>query len=82
MPGLVRKILIVAAADGLILQPLAQRNQRVPGPVQIDYKSHTINPLNDDDGHAEYKAADTLEAHGIIGSRARLAISPSSADSV
>lgn len=67
MPGLVRKLLIIAAADGLILQPLAQRNQRASGSVQIDYQTHTINPLLDDAANSPSDSRAAFEAHGIIG---------------
>lgn len=66
MPGLVRKLVIFAAVDGLVLQPLAQRNQQRPiAPVKIDYKSHAVSPSLRDDGTESNKTS--LEAYGIIG---------------
>ncbi|KAI0861620.1 SacI homology domain-containing protein [Xylaria cubensis] len=38
MPGLARKLLICAAVDGLIIQPLATKGQtRTPNPVKVKY---------------------------------------------
>ena len=66
MPGLVRKLLVVAAVDALFLQPHTHRTQQpVPG-IQISY------------GKTEIRSASTafpgycitsphLEAHGVVG---------------
>lgn len=67
MPGLVRKLLIFAAVDGLILQPTPPRNH---GPttqqaIKIDYKGN-VKPLLKD-RREEDTAPVALEAHGIIG---------------
>ncbi|EEP78034.1 conserved hypothetical protein [Uncinocarpus reesii 1704] len=70
MPGLVRKLLIIAAVDGLILQPYGNgaRNKSSGGfsPLCIEYKSRRIQPLpvgiNYQDKHAE-----RLDSHGIVG---------------
>lgn len=75
MPSLVRKILIVAAIDGLILTPLHNNHgpkQTGPpvGAVRIDYKSKQIVPhlaitgSGDKDGVGD---PGSLEAHGIAG---------------
>ncbi|KAI9831021.1 MAG: hypothetical protein M1819_005259 [Sarea resinae] len=66
MPGLVRKILVVAAVDGLVLQPLAQKNQRAGPGVKIDYKTNGIAPVLDSPKNPSLVAA-SFEAHGIIG---------------
>ncbi|KAF2231444.1 SacI domain-containing protein [Viridothelium virens] len=68
MPGLVRKLLIYAAADGLILQPLSQRNSAAAAAssIRIDYKSHVISPVIHD-WRQEQSGQVPLEAHGIIG---------------
>jgi hypothetical protein len=73
MPGLVRKLLIFAAVDGLILQPAPPRNHRpaTEQAIKISYQSengedHQIQPLLRD-RRAEETAKDALEAHGIIG---------------
>ncbi|EOD51723.1 Synaptojanin [Neofusicoccum parvum] len=67
MPGLVRKLLIFAAVDGLILQPAPPRNHppTTQQAIKIDYKGN-IQPLLKD-RRDEDTAPQTLEAHGIIG---------------
>jgi len=66
MPGLVRKLLLYAAVDGLVLQPVAQRGQRPSTTTTIDYKTHSIKPLlhsSDQDQDKEKQ----LECYGIVG---------------
>jgi hypothetical protein len=66
MPGLVRKILIFAAADGLVLQPLAQRGQRPAQPAKIAYTDNSIGPVLKDGDIAD-AAGKSFEAFGVIG---------------
>ena len=66
MPGLVRKLLIFAAAEGLVLQPLASRHQRGSPAVRIDYESHNIESLAKADEPLDGPLA-AFESHGIIG---------------
>ncbi|GAB7341978.1 hypothetical protein MBLNU457_g0276t1 [Dothideomycetes sp. NU457] len=66
MPALVRKLLICAGAQGVLLQPVNQRNQPSTSPaLVVDYKSHSVSPSlrdsKDDD------SSEQLEAHGIVG---------------
>jgi hypothetical protein len=63
MPGLVRKLLIFAAVDGLVLQPLAQKGQRPAPAVKIAYTSGTIGPALGD-VHGQGKG---FEAFGVVG---------------
>ncbi|THZ26524.1 hypothetical protein D6C91_02586 [Aureobasidium pullulans] len=75
MPGLVRKLFMqvsglennsCAAADGLLLQPLSQRNQQPSSPpVKIDYKTHAIGPSLHQD--SDDSTGEGLEAHGLLG---------------
>jgi hypothetical protein len=67
MPGLVRKLLISAAIDGLILQPAPPRNHppATQQAIKIDYRG-SISPLLKD-RRDEDTAPASLEAHGIIG---------------
>ncbi|KAJ4291746.1 hypothetical protein N0V90_009641 [Kalmusia sp. IMI 367209] len=67
MPGLVRKLLIFAAVDGLILQPAPPRNHppTTREAIKIDYKGN-VGPLLKD-RRQEDTAPVSLEAHGIIG---------------
>lgn len=74
MPSLVRKILIVAAIDGLILTPLHNRSPKQAGPpvgaVKIDYKSKQISPHLVVTGSGDKDEAGdpgSLEVHGIAG---------------
>jgi hypothetical protein len=73
MPGLARKLLIFAAVDGLILQPVQPRNHRqtTEQAIKIGYQTeddagHAIQPLLQN-RRADDFAKDALEAHGIIG---------------
>jgi hypothetical protein len=67
MPNLVRKLLILAAADGLILQPSPPRNHAptTQQAIKVDYKGN-VGPLLQD-RRDEDTASTTVEAHGIVG---------------
>ncbi|KAL3422503.1 hypothetical protein PVAG01_06659 [Phlyctema vagabunda] len=67
MPGLVRKILIFAAIDGLVLQPLAQRGQGPAPAVKIAYKDKAIGPVQDDGVGTAEAVGRSFEAFGIVG---------------
>ena len=60
---LVRKLMIVAAVDGLILLPVAQRNQRPIGGIKIQYASNEITSLRDE----HEKPSESVNSYGIIG---------------
>jgi hypothetical protein len=66
MPGLVRKLLIFAAVDGLVLQPLAQRGQRPAPAAKIAYRDNSIVPALKD-GSEENETGKSFESFGIIG---------------
>jgi hypothetical protein len=68
MPGLVRKLLIFAAVDGLVLQPAPPRNHKpaTDQAIKISYKENSIGPLLKD-RRQEDTANETLEAHGVVG---------------
>lgn len=71
MPSLVRKLVIFAAVDGLILQQ-SDRGQRGSGngnlSVQIDYKTRNITSLSQARSDSTAKSTSPcLEAHGIVG---------------
>lgn len=66
MPGLVRKILIFAAVDGLVLQPLAQRGQRPVPATKIGYKNNHITPVLNADGD-KGENGKSFEAFGVVG---------------
>ncbi|KAL9041259.1 MAG: hypothetical protein Q9214_004167 [Letrouitia sp. 1 TL-2023] len=66
MPGLIRKLVIFAAVDGLILQPSSHRSPHVPSSLQIKYTTQGdvsvgITPKSDRASFA------SLDAHGIVG---------------
>jgi len=65
MPGLVRKLSIYAAVDGLVLQPVAQRGQRPPTTITVDYKTHSIKPILH--SSEEEDKEKQLECYGIVG---------------
>ncbi|KAF2183733.1 hypothetical protein K469DRAFT_667993 [Zopfia rhizophila CBS 207.26] len=67
MPGLVRKLLIFAAVDGLVLQPAPPRNHppAMQQAIKIDYRGN-IGPLLKD-RREEDTASVSLEVHGIVG---------------
>ncbi|KAG9192475.1 hypothetical protein G6011_11209 [Alternaria panax] len=67
MPSLVRKLLIFAAVDGLILQPSPPRNHppATQQAIKVDYKGN-VGPLLKD-RRGEDTAPVSVEAHGIIG---------------
>ena len=63
MPGIVKKLVVIAAVEGLILHPAGQRNQRS---LQIKYKTHEISVLN---SAISLSSIASAELHGIVGSR-------------
>jgi hypothetical protein len=66
MPGLVHKLVVIAAVEGLVLQPSALRNQRPAPSIQISYKTNRIVAL-DESQLESGRDFPTLEAHGIVG---------------
>lgn len=68
MPGLVRKVMILAAVDGLLLLPIGPRS-RTAGQTKITYKSATINssPENDTAVSQAVDSGNSFEAMGIAG---------------
>lgn len=67
MPNIVRKLLVFAAVDGLILQPSPPRNHApaTQQAIKVDYKGN-VGPLLKD-RREEATAPTALEAHGIVG---------------
>jgi len=68
MPSLVRKLLIFAAVDGIILQPAPPKNHKpaTEQAIKITYKGNQISPLLQD-RREEDTASETIEVHGVIG---------------
>lgn len=67
IPVAVRKLVITAAADGLVVLPLAQRTQKAIAGLQIDYSTHEIRPYSFDDSQTDEEPTTSIESHGIIG---------------
>ncbi len=65
-PSLARKVLIYAAVDGLILQPLSQRGQRPVFATKITYKDNDIGPALKHGGEGE-EPGKSFEALGVVG---------------
>ncbi|KAL8678913.1 MAG: hypothetical protein Q9186_004770 [Xanthomendoza sp. 1 TL-2023] len=66
MPGLVRKLVIFAAVDGLILQPANQHDQRAIPSLQIRYTTQGAATLRPAPPKGSVHLA-SFEAHGIVG---------------
>lgn len=66
MPAIVRKILICAAIDGLIIQPLSSKGQRPHQPVQIKYGDATVSSVAREQV-PDSKLESSFEAFGVIG---------------
>lgn len=66
MPGLARKILIFAAVDGLVLQPVLQKGQRPTPAAKILYKDSSLRSIARDESHTD-DALKSFEAFGIVG---------------
>ena len=69
MPSIVRKLLIFAAVDGLILQPAPPRSHKpaTEQAIKVDYNGgSSIAPLLKDRRDEEHKP-EGLEVFGIIG---------------
>ena len=68
MPNLARKLVIFAAVDGLILQPLAsKKDQRPSPPSRIRYGDASISAVSRDLLPDASKASASFEAFGIVG---------------
>ncbi|KAH8699066.1 SacI domain protein [Talaromyces proteolyticus] len=70
MPGLVRKLAIIAAVDGLILQPHGNGNRNggnSPAPIRIEYRTDKITALAQPQLELVGKRDACLESHGLIG---------------
>ncbi|KUI58544.1 Phosphatidylinositide phosphatase SAC2 [Cytospora mali] len=68
MPSLARKVLIAAAVDGLIIQPLAvKKEQRPSPPVRIRYGDAAIALVSRDALPDIDKSNSSFEAFGIVG---------------
>ena len=75
MPNLARKLLICAAVDGLVIQPLATKNQqtsqqqqhRPPQPIKVRYGDGAVSSVHRDQLPDVTRPNSSFEAFGIIG---------------
>jgi hypothetical protein len=69
MPGLARKIVICAAVDGLVLQPLnSKKGERLSPVVGIAYGDGSVAPVPRDSVPDLSSPNSSFEAFGIVGS--------------
>jgi hypothetical protein len=69
MPSLARKLLIFAAVDGLLLQPLAPKGQRPPPAAKIAYNDaeNSIKPVTNNGAEGGEDEGRCFEAFGVVG---------------
>jgi hypothetical protein len=67
MPGLARKLIICAAVDGLIIQPLSSKGQRPPQPVRLRYGDANISTVSRDQLPDTTGPGTSFEVFGILG---------------
>ncbi|KAI5926943.1 SacI homology domain-containing protein [Camillea tinctor] len=67
MPSLARKLLVCAAVDGLVIQPLVTKGHRTPSSVKIKYDDATVSTIPRDQTPDTTKPNSCFEAFGIIG---------------
>ncbi|KAI1495042.1 SacI homology domain-containing protein [Biscogniauxia mediterranea] len=67
MPSLARKLLVCAAVDGLVIQPLVTKGHRSPSSVKIKYDDATVSTIPRDHSPDTSKPNSCFEAFGIIG---------------
>ncbi|KAG5950294.1 hypothetical protein E4U53_005288 [Claviceps sorghi] len=67
MPGIARKVLVYAAIDGLILQPLPTKGQRPFQSTKIRYGDSSISALPRDQVPDKPGPDSSFEIYGVIG---------------
>ncbi|KAG6038573.1 hypothetical protein E4U41_004045 [Claviceps citrina] len=67
MPGIARKILVYAAVDGLILQPLSTKGQRPHQSISIRYGDSSISAVPRDQLPDSSGSDSSFEACGVVG---------------
>lgn len=67
MPGLARKVLVFAAVDGLILQPLSSKGQKPIPPARVKYGDASVSAAARDQVPDSTKSDSWFEALGVIG---------------
>lgn len=68
MPSLARKVIIAAAVDGLLIQPLATKKEHKPSPpVRLRYGDAAISFVSRDGLPDLSKPNSSFEAFGVVG---------------
>ncbi|UZP35847.1 hypothetical protein NXS19_003663 [Fusarium pseudograminearum] len=67
MPAIARKLLICAAIDGLVIQPLSSKGQRPFQPVRVKYGDASVSRVQREYGLDDSKPDPSFEAFGVIG---------------
>jgi hypothetical protein len=67
MPAIARKLLICAAIDGLVIQPLSSKGQRPFQPVRVKYGDASISHVPREHVPDASKPDSSFEAFGVIG---------------
>ncbi|KAF5580764.1 phosphatidylinositide phosphatase SAC2 [Fusarium subglutinans] len=67
MPSIARKLLICAAIDGLIIQPLSSKGQRPFQPVRLKYGDASISHVPREHVPDDSRPDSSFEAFGVIG---------------
>lgn len=72
MPSLARKVIIAAAVDGLLIQPLATKKEHKPSPpVRLRYGDAAISFVSRDGLPDLSKPNSSFEAFGVVGESAQ-----------
>lgn len=72
MPSLARKVIIAAAVDGLLIQPLATKKEHKPSPpVGLRYGDAAISFVPRDGLPDLSKPNSSFEAFGVVGESAQ-----------
>ncbi|KAM0339974.1 hypothetical protein ACHAPU_010691 [Fusarium lateritium] len=67
MPAIARKLLVCAAIDGLVIQPLSSKGQRPFQPIRVKYGEATISHVPREHVPDDTKPGSSFEAFGVIG---------------
>ncbi|KAM4066153.1 sacI-like domain-containing protein [Hirsutella rhossiliensis] len=67
MSGIARKIVVCAAIDGLIIQPLSSKGQKPHQPVRVRYGDSSVSAVPRDQLPDTSKPESSFEAFGVIG---------------
>lgn len=67
MTGLARKIIICAAIDGLVIQPLSSKGQRPFQPLKLSYSDASVSVIPKDQVPDTSAEGSSFEAFGVVG---------------